>query len=71
MKYKIGFMQGRLSPMEGKKIQSFPWMHWKKEFSTGRKLRFNILEWTLDYKRLYSNPLMTQEGQKEIKKHCY
>ena len=28
---KIGFMQGRLSPIYRNKIQSFPWMHWKQE----------------------------------------
>ena len=67
MESKIGFMQGRLSPMQGKKIQSFPWKNWKKEFQIGRKLNFKILEWTLDFIKLYSNPLMTKEGQKKIK----
>ena len=70
MNLKIGFMQGRLSPMIGKKIQSFPWKNWKKEFKIGNKLNFKILEWTLDYKRLYSNPLMTEVGQKKIKILC-
>ena len=70
MKFKIGFMQGRLSPMQGKKIQSFPWKNWKKEFQIGRKLNFRILEWTLDFKKLYSNPLMTNDGQKEITHLC-
>ena len=51
MKYNIGFMQGRLSPIQGKKIQSFPWKNWKKEFQIGRKLNFRILEWTLDFKK--------------------
>ncbi len=70
MKYNIGFMQGRLSPIQGKKIQSFPWKSWKKEFQIGRKLNFRILEWTLDFKKLYSNPLMTDYGQKEIRHLC-
>ena len=70
MKYNIGFMQGRLSPMQGRKIQSFPWKNWKNEFEIGRKLNFKILEWTLDYKKLYSNPLMTEVGQKTIKNLC-
>ena len=63
-------MQGRLSPIQGKKIQSFPWKNWKKEFQIGRKLNFRILEWTLDFKKLYSNPLMTNDGQKEIMYLC-
>ena len=70
MKNQIGFMQGRLSPMQGNKIQSFPWKTWKKEFKLGNNLNFGILEWTLDSQKLYSNPLMTDEGQKEIKKMC-
>jgi len=70
MKFKIGFMQGRLSSIEGKKIQSFPWKNWKKEFQKGSKLNFEILEWTLDFRKLYSNPLMTGDGQKKIKSLC-
>ena len=45
MKYNIGFMQGRLSPMQGKKIQSFPWKNWKNEFEIGKGLNFKIMEW--------------------------
>ena len=67
MNYKIGFMQGRLSPQDGKKIQSFPWRSWINEFKKGRDLKFMIIEWTLDYKNLYKNPLMTQDGRKKIK----
>ena len=67
MGYKIGFMQGRLSPMQGKKIQSFPWKNWEKEFQIGNKLDFKILEWVLDYQKLYSNPLMNDIGRRKIK----
>ena len=56
MNSKIGFMQGRLSSIVGNKIQSFPWKNWKEEFKIGNKLNFKILEWTLDFKKLYSNP---------------
>jgi len=70
MKYNIGFMQGRLSPMQGKKIQSFPWNNWENEFQIGGRLNFNIIEWTLDFIKLYSNPLMTDDGQKKIKSLC-
>jgi len=70
MEHKIGFMQGRLSPVQGKKIQFFPWKNWRKEFHIGKKLNFKILEWTIDSKKLYSNPLMSKDGQKEIKKLC-
>jgi hexulose-6-phosphate isomerase len=70
MKHKIGFMQGRLSPIQGKKIQSFPWKNWKNEFKIGKRLNFKILEWTLDSAKLYSNPLMTKKGQAKIKNLC-
>ena len=63
----IGFMQGRLSPLVDGKIQAFPWDHWNNEFSIANKYGFNLIEWTLDQKRLYENPLMTEVGQKEIK----
>jgi len=70
MKNKSGFMQGRLSPMQGKKIQSFPWKDWKNEFKIGKKLNFKIIEWTLDFRKLYYNPLMTNSGQKKIFYTC-
>ena len=64
---KIGFMQGRLSPMVGGKIQAFPWDHWAYEFPASKEIGIQLMEWTLDQDRLYENPLMTVEGQKQIK----
>jgi len=63
---QIGIMQGRLSDQIGKKIQAFPWMNWKSEFSISQKLHIPFIEWTLDQDRLYQNPIMTTEGQKDI-----
>ena len=65
---KIGFMQGRLSPIIENKIQAFPWETWSNEFSIANKIDLKIMEWTLDYKDLYKNPLMTGEGKKKINK---
>ena len=64
----LGVMQGRLSLPEKNKIQSFPWLNWSKEFKIAKKLKINIIEWTLDYNRIYKNPLMTKDGKKKIKK---
>jgi len=64
----IGFMQGRLSPLVNGRIQAFPWDHWQQEFKIASYNGFSIMEWTLDQDRLYENPLMTADGQKEIKK---
>lgn len=65
---KIGFMQGRLSPMVGGKIQAFPWANWRGEFKEAEKTGFGLMEWTMDLQRLYENPLMTSRGRAEINK---
>ena len=70
MNNRIGFMQGRLSPIINGKIQSFPWDNWENEIFQASMLGINKMEWTLDQKDLYSNPLMTNEGQSLIKQHC-
>ena len=67
MKLQIGFIQGRLSPIVGGKIQAFPWNNWEKEFEIACKNNFKIMEWTLDQLDLDENPLMTKDGQNKIK----
>jgi hexulose-6-phosphate isomerase len=62
---KIGLMQGRLSPIFRKKIQSFPWNYWRKEIIIAKKNNFNLIEWTLDYPRLLNNPLISPKEQRE------
>ena len=67
---RIGLMQGRLSkPMNGL-IQSFPSKTWDKEFFLARKLSIRFIEWTVDYKNLYKNPLMVKSGRQKIIKLC-
>jgi hexulose-6-phosphate isomerase len=68
MNSKVGFMQGRLSPVINGKIQEFPWNNWREEFNVAARLGFRLMEWTLDQCRLHENPLMTQKGQAEIMK---
>ena len=70
MTNRIGFMQGRLSPIVGGKIQSFPWGNWQNEIVLAKKINLSLMEWTLDQDRLYENPLMTLDGQKEIRALC-
>jgi L-ribulose-5-phosphate 3-epimerase len=62
----LGFMQGRLVPQEKDKIQSFPWVNWKDEFKISNKIGLNLMEWTLDYKKFYKNPINDKEGRKLI-----
>jgi L-ribulose-5-phosphate 3-epimerase len=75
MSEKIGFMQGRLSPVIDGKIQAFPWQNWRAEIRSAQDINISIMEWTLDQERLHKNPLMTDIGQKEIcalcKKHNF
>ena len=70
MTNKIGFMQGRLSPLVDGKIQAFPWDSWQQEFSAAQILGLGLMEWTLDQDRLYQNPLLTPQGQQEIRRLC-
>lgn len=70
MIHRIGFMQGRLSPLVGGRIQAFPWPCWQEEFPVAEHLGFRLLEWTLDQDRLYENPLLRVTGQTDIRKLC-
>ena len=70
MTNKIGFMQGRLSPVVDGKIQAFPWNSWQQEFLVAESLGLGLMEWTLDQDRLYQNPLLTLQGQQEIRNLC-
>lgn len=63
---RIGFMQGRLSPLIDGRIQTFPWPYWQNEFLIAEKHGFRLMEWTLDQDKLYENPLLTLTGQTEI-----
>jgi hexulose-6-phosphate isomerase len=70
MEDRIGFMQGRLSPVVGGRVQAFPWDHWRDEFPLARLHGFRLMEWTLDQEGLYRNPFMTETGQDEIRNRC-
>lgn len=70
MSEKIGFMQGRLSPVIDGRIQAFPWLNWRAEISAAKSIDVSLMEWTLDQVRLHENPLMTGAGQDEIQALC-
>lgn len=67
MSERIGFMQGRFSPLVDGRIQAFPWDCWQAEFPSAETYGFGLMEWTLDQDLLYSNPLLTSAGQAEIR----
>lgn len=70
MKERIGFMQGRFSPLVEGRIQAFPWECWTQEFELAQSNGFALMEWTLDQERLYENPLLTRTGQAQIRSLC-
>jgi L-ribulose-5-phosphate 3-epimerase len=64
----LGCMQGRLSPMINNKIQSFPNSHWKDEFLYAKNLGLKFIEWTLDYNKIFSNPIFVKKNIRLIQK---
>ncbi|MCP9915163.1 sugar phosphate isomerase/epimerase family protein [Cyanobium sp. ATX 6F1] len=64
---KIGFMQGRLSPLVDGRIQAFPWSCWEDEFIRGSQAGFDLIEWTIDHERLHENPLLSTSGRSTIR----
>ena len=68
-KFKLGFLQGRLSRQK-KKIQQFPKNNWKNEYKFAKKLNFKIMEWTIDNYGFFQNPLINKEKHSIIKKMC-
>lgn len=67
---KFGFIQGRFSPLVDGMIQAFPWTCWENEFQLATEYGWLMMEWTLDYDRLYENPIMTPSGREKIIHLC-
>jgi hexulose-6-phosphate isomerase len=65
---RIGFMQGRLSPLVGERIQAFPGEVWPTEFSIARNHRIKNIEWTIDSLTFHSNPLIQQTEHERIRR---
>jgi L-ribulose-5-phosphate 3-epimerase len=65
-KPKIGFIQGRLSPITNNRIQQFPWDSWKNEFAIASKIDIRLIEWTIDTFKFYQNPLINLNYWEEI-----
>lgn len=67
--HKIGIMQGRLTPPNGRGIQFFPGGdgEWQEEFKRAQKLGLKAIDFNFDLDRYEENPLWTEKGIKEIK----
>jgi hexulose-6-phosphate isomerase len=66
-KLRIGFMQGRLSPLIDGKIQAFPSPYWQAEFPLAASIGLSCMEWTMDQDQIFDNPLMTKSGRAAIR----
>ena len=61
-----GVMQGRLSPPEDDRFQSFPRRAWREEFAKARAAGFDYIEWIDDAYGESVNPIFTDAGLREF-----
>ena len=66
----LGFMQGRLSPIVGDRVQAFPVSNWKSEFIQARLIDIHLMEWTIDSIAFEDNPLINKNEHDTIKHLC-
>jgi hexulose-6-phosphate isomerase len=62
----IGVMQGRLSPPEDGRFQSFPRNAWREEFVRARQAGLDYIEWIYDAYGVSANPIVTDQGIAEL-----
>ena len=63
----LGVMQGRLLPQYKGRYQAHPLGYWQDEFALAANLGLDCIEFILDFNDAVHNPLLTQEGRKQIK----
>jgi L-ribulose-5-phosphate 3-epimerase len=63
---KFGIMQGRLSPPEDGRFQSFPRTHWREEFARAREAGLDYIEWIHDEYGQSANPIFSEAGLAEM-----
>ena len=61
-----GIMQGRLSPPEDGRFQSFPRASWRDEIPRARQAGLDYIEWIHDDYDQGANPIFTPEGRAEL-----
>ncbi len=65
--YRIGVMQGRLLPKYMGRYQAHPLGYWQEEFALAKGLGLEFIEFILDHNDAEMNPLMSEEGVRQIK----
>lgn len=63
---QFGVMQGRLSPPEAGRFQSFPRNSWRREIALARNAGLDYIEWICDDYGADANPISTPEGTAEL-----
>lgn len=63
----IGIMQGRLSPPEGGRFQSFPLHSWRTEFAHAREAGLDYIEWIYDDYGASANPINSDSGRTTLR----
>ena len=66
MQAVFGIMQGRLSPPEDERFQSFPRHSWRQELTRAREVGLNYIEWIYDEYGASVNPIASEEGIAEL-----
>lgn len=61
-----GVMQGRLSPPEDGRFQSFPRNSWREEFSRAQAAGLDYIEWIYDDYGATANPIGSEQGVAEL-----
>lgn len=64
--YAVGVMQGRLSPPENGRFQSFPREGWREEFARAKAAGFGYIEWIHDEYGRTANPIFSEDGLAEF-----
>jgi L-ribulose-5-phosphate 3-epimerase len=63
----LGVMQGRLLPKYQGRYQAHPIGYWQDEFLIASKLGLDCIEFIFDYNDYENSPLLTTQGQKQIR----
>jgi len=66
MQAVFGIMQGRLSPPEDGRFQSFPRHSWRQELTRAREVGLGYIEWIYDEYGASVNPIASEEGIAEL-----
>lgn len=65
-RWAVGVMQGRLSPPEDGRFQSFPRESWREEFARAKASGLSYIEWIHDAYGASANPIFSEAGLAEF-----